>query len=73
MRKEKSLWIPQKYKELWENNMKNYMLTNGQLSREIQPSKVDPGRNRKSEPTNYYQWNWTGNKKTSKKQNFITR
>ena len=27
MRKEKSLQTPQKYKELLENTMKNYMLT----------------------------------------------
>ena len=39
MRKEKLLQTPQKYKELLENTMKNYMLTNwiiqknGQLSR----------------------------------------
>ena len=46
------------YEKLYADQLDNLERRNGQLSRKIQPSKADPGRNRKFEQTNYEQGNW---------------
>ena len=37
---------------------------NGQILTKVQPSKTEPGRNRKYEETKYKYWNWNGDLKT---------
>ena len=39
---------------------------NGQILTKVQPSKTEPGRNRKYEHTSHKHWNWNREFKTSR-------